>query len=96
MTMYQLSDPDAVDALIDAHQRSVDVKIILDAAFHGEATNAAAYQQLHDAGVAVTWAPNDVIYHQKTITVDDTTAAVGTGNLTKHYYLSSRVICTAR
>jgi phosphatidylserine/phosphatidylglycerophosphate/cardiolipin synthase-like enzyme len=36
MTMYQLSDPDAVDALIDAHQRTVDVKVILDAAFHGQ------------------------------------------------------------
>jgi cardiolipin synthase len=90
MTMYQLSDPDAVDALIDAHQRAADVKVILDAAFHGQATNGAAYRQLRDAGVAVTWAPNDVIYHQKTITVDDTTAAVGTGNLTQRSYASSR------
>jgi phosphatidylserine/phosphatidylglycerophosphate/cardiolipin synthase-like enzyme len=28
--------------------------------------------------------------HQKTITVDDTTAAVGTGNLTPQYYSTSR------
>jgi hypothetical protein len=38
----------------------------------------------------VKWAPNGVIYHQKTITVDDTTAAVGTGNLTPQYYSTSR------
>jgi hypothetical protein len=31
-----------------------------------------------------------VIYHQKTITIDDTTAAVGTGNLTQRFYPSSR------
>jgi hypothetical protein len=34
--------------------------------------------------------PNGVIYHQKTITVDDATAAVGTGNLTPQYYPTSR------
>jgi cardiolipin synthase A/B len=38
----------------------------------------------------VKWAPNGVIYHQKTITVDDNTAAVGTGNLTPQYYSTSR------
>jgi phosphatidylserine/phosphatidylglycerophosphate/cardiolipin synthase-like enzyme len=37
----------------------------------------------------VKWAPNSVIYHQKTITIDDTTAAVGTGNLTPQYYSTS-------
>ena len=36
------------------------------------------------------WAPNGVIYHQKTITVDDATAAVATGNLTPQYYSTSR------
>ncbi|WP_084043315.1 DUF7246 family protein [Mycobacterium avium] len=90
MTMYELTDPDAVDALIDAHRRAVDVKVILDTAFHGQATNTAAYEQLRAAGVAVKWAPDDVIYHQKTITVDDRAAAVGTGNLTDRYYATSR------
>ncbi|PBA42250.1 phospholipase D-like domain-containing protein [Mycobacterium avium] len=90
MTMYELTDPNAVDALIDAHRRAVDVKVILDAAFHGQATNTAAYEQLRAAGVAVKWAPEDVLYHQKTITVDDRAAAVGTGNLTHRYYATSR------
>ncbi|HYQ35935.1 MAG TPA: phospholipase D-like domain-containing protein, partial [Mycobacterium sp.] len=82
MTMYELTDPAAINALIDAHRRGVDTKVILDAAFHGHKTNAEAFEELSDAGVDVRWAPNGVIYHQKTITVDDTTAAVGTGNLT--------------
>ena len=90
ITMYELTDPAAVNALIEAHRRGVDTKVILDAAFHGHDTNAEAFQELSDAGVDVKWAPNGVIYHQKTITVDDTTAAVGTGNLTPQYYSTSR------
>jgi len=90
ITMYELTDPAAVTALIDAHHRGLDTRVILDAAFHGHATNAVAFQQLSDAGVGVRWAPNGVIYHHKTITVDDATAAVGTGNLTPRYYSTSR------
>jgi cardiolipin synthase A/B len=90
MTMYELNDPAAINALIDAHRRGVDVKVILDAAFHGRKTNADTFGQLTSAGVDAKWAPNGVIYHQKTITVDDATAAVGTGNLTAQYYTTSR------
>jgi len=90
MTMYELSDDTAVTALIDAHRRGVDVKVILNRAYHGHDTNRASYAALHADGVDVKWAPNDVIYHQKTITVDRTTAAVGTGNLTSKYYTTSR------
>lgn len=90
ITMYELTDPAAITALVDAHHRGVDTKVILDAAFHGRTTNAATFQQLSAAGVDVRWGPNGVIYHQKTITVDDTTTAVGTGNLTPKYYPTSR------
>ncbi len=88
--MYELTDPAVVSALIDAHNRGVETRVLLDAAFHGHETNAETFQELRDAGVGVKWAPNGVIYHQKTITVDDTTAAVGTGNLTPQYYSTSR------
>ena len=90
VTIYELTDPAAVSALIEARRRGVDTKVILDAAFHGHDTNAETFQELSGAGVGVKWAPNGVIYHQKSITVDDTTAAVGTGNLTPQYYSTSR------
>jgi phosphatidylserine/phosphatidylglycerophosphate/cardiolipin synthase-like enzyme len=90
MTMYELADRDVVDALIGAHQRQVSVKVILDAAFHGRTTNQEAYRRLRDGGVDVIWAPEDVIYHQKTVSVDDTTAAVSTANLVSRYYRTSR------
>ncbi len=50
VTMYELTDAAAVNALIDAHRRGVDTKVILDAAFHGHDTNAEAFQELSDAG----------------------------------------------
>ena len=90
MTMYELADRHIVDALIDAHQRQLTVKVILDAAFHGRTTNQDAYQRLRESGADVIWAPEDVIYHQKTVTVDDTTAAVSTANLVSRYYPTSR------
>jgi phosphatidylserine/phosphatidylglycerophosphate/cardiolipin synthase-like enzyme len=90
ITIYELSDPSAVSALIGAHNRGVETKVLLDEAFHGQQTNTKAFQQLSDAGVGVKWAPSGVIYHQKTITVDDATAAVGTGNLTPQYYATGR------
>jgi phosphatidylserine/phosphatidylglycerophosphate/cardiolipin synthase-like enzyme len=64
MTMYELADRDVIDALIDAHERQVTVKVILDAAFHGRTTNQDAYQRLRAGGIDVIWAPEDAIYHQ--------------------------------
>jgi cardiolipin synthase A/B len=90
MTMYELADPDMTQALIDAHGRGVDTRILLDAAFHGHDINATAFDTLTTAGVGVKWAPSGVIYHQKTIVVDDATAAVGTGNLNAKWYPTSR------
>ncbi|MBZ4522126.1 phospholipase D-like domain-containing protein, partial [Mycobacterium avium] len=90
ITMYELADPAAVGAVIDAHRRGVDTKIILDAAFHGRQTNSAAYDQLTAAGVDVRWAPAATIFHQKTLTADDTETAIGTANLVAKYYPSSR------
>lgn len=90
ITMYELADPAAVGAVIDAQSRGVTTKIILDAAFHGRQTNSAAYDQLKAAGVDVRWAPAATIFHQKTLTADATETAIGTANLVAKYYPSSR------
>ncbi|WP_101953274.1 phospholipase D-like domain-containing protein [Mycobacterium intracellulare] len=89
VTMYELADSTALTALIVAHRRGVDTKIILDAAFHGRQTNTAAYDQLKTAGLDVRWAPAAAIFHQKTLTADDTETAIGTANLVAKYYPSS-------
>jgi phosphatidylserine/phosphatidylglycerophosphate/cardiolipin synthase-like enzyme len=90
MTMYELTDPAAVEALIDDRRRGATVRVLLDRDFHGRRTNQNAYNKLSAAGVAVKWAPTDVIVHQKTFVVDGTVATIGTGNLTSRYYATSR------
>jgi hypothetical protein len=90
MTMYELDDPAATSALVAARRRGVDVRVLLDAAFHGRNTNADAYTQLAAAGIDVRWAPPGIIYHQKTITIDNVETAVGTGNLDARWYPTSR------
>ena len=90
MTMYELADHTAQADLIAAHRRGVTVRIILDAAFHGQQTNLAAYDQLVAAGVPVRWAPSHQIFHQKSLVIDQTVAYIGTGNLTEHDYPTTR------
>jgi cardiolipin synthase A/B len=90
MTMYELSDPAAVQILIADHQRGVRVRVLLDHAYSGAQANQAAYSALSSAGVPVAWANNTEIFHQKSITVDGDESAIMTGNLTSQYYTTTR------
>jgi phosphatidylserine/phosphatidylglycerophosphate/cardiolipin synthase-like enzyme len=88
LVMYELSDAQVISALEAAHHRGVDVRVLLDSAYHGRSYNTPAFQQLQSAGVPVRWAPASTIVHQKTLVVDNR-AWIMTGNLTPQYYSSS-------
>jgi phosphatidylserine/phosphatidylglycerophosphate/cardiolipin synthase-like enzyme len=90
LTMYELADDRIEGLLVAAHQRGVSVRVLLDHAYGGAETNRAAVARLTAAGVPVRWAPDTIIFHQKTLTVDDAVSAVMTGNLTARYYPSTR------
>jgi len=90
MTMYELSDSTAQQILIADHQRGVRVRVLLDKDYNGGSVNQTAYSELSSDGVQVAWANGSEIFHQKTITVDDTVSAVMTGNLTSRYYSTTR------
>ena len=90
MTMYELSDPMAEQILIADHDKGVRVRVILDHDYSGGFVNQAAFSALSAAGVPVAWANDSEIFHQKTITVDDATSAIMTGNLTPQYYPTTR------
>ena len=90
MTMYELSDPAAVQILIADHQRGVRVRVLLDHAYSGAQVNQAAYSALSSAGVPVAWTNDTEIFHQKSITVDGDESAIMTGNLTAQYYTTTR------
>src|SRR5664279_676819 len=90
MTMYELADTQAQALLIAARQRGVAIRVVLDQADSGASVNQSAYGQLQGAGVPVRWAPDGVIFHQKTVTVDGAVSAIMTGNLTSQFYGTTR------
>ena len=90
MTMYELSDMTADQILISDHDRGVRVRVLLDHAYSGGSVNQAAYSALSAGGVSVAWSNDSEIFHQKTITVDETESAIMTGNLTSEYYSTTR------
>ena len=90
MTMYELVDPQIVTLLTAADHRGVAVRVLLDYAGSGASVNRDAYNQLSAAGVPVRWAPNSVLFHQKTLTADKLVSAIMTGNLTASSYPTTR------
>lgn len=90
MTMYELVDPTAEQDLAADARRGVAVRVILDGNLE-RSHNRPAFTFLSGHGVHVVWAnPRYAATHQKTITVDDRTSAILTGNLTSQYYSTTR------
>lgn len=90
MTMYELTDTTVTSDLAAAAANGVTVRVILDQ--NGEkSSNTTAFNFLSANGVSVHWAnPIYTFTHQKTITVDQTTSAIMTLNLTPIYYSTTR------
>ena len=90
LVMYELEDTTAVNDLIQAKDRGVSVRVILDQAY-AKSQNGSAYATLAAHGVDVHWSSTQVdITHQKTLIVDSDAALVMTGNMTSQYYASTR------
>jgi cardiolipin synthase A/B len=90
LTMYELEDPNAEAILAGDARRGVDVRVLLDRDYVGDANSPAlAYLAAHR--VHVHWASSQVaITHQKSFVVDGRTAVIMTGNFTSRYYGSDR------
>jgi len=89
LSMYELVDTVAEHDLAAAARRGVDVRVILDR-YLEKSRNTPAFRYLAAHGVQVRWGPASVIYHQKTLTVDDATSLIMTGNLVTEYYADTR------
>jgi phosphatidylserine/phosphatidylglycerophosphate/cardiolipin synthase-like enzyme len=90
ITMYELTDTTVTFALAAAAANGVTVRVILDQNSEKK-SNKAAYKYLNAHQVSVHWAnPVYPVTHQKTITVDQSTTAIMTLNLTPQYYATSR------
>jgi phosphatidylserine/phosphatidylglycerophosphate/cardiolipin synthase-like enzyme len=91
MTMYELTDITATDALAKAAASGVKVRVILDQSGSEKKTNTPAYNYLQKNKCGVHWSnPAFAMTHQKTITVDAAASAIMTLNLTPDDYALTR------
>lgn len=91
MTMYALEDDKFLADLVEACNRGVKVRVILDQNLE-ERGNSPAFQQLNSvANCSAVWAdPAFQATHQKTIIIDGTQTAIMSLNLQSQYYDTTR------
>jgi len=92
LVIYELEDPQIESLLVDASNRSVAVRVILqNVNVFGHRPNQDAFDYLSKKGVPVIWASKAfALTHQKTFIVDKEKAFILTFNLNPKYYSSSR------
>ncbi len=78
---------DLVEALVAAHDRGCQVKVVLDLdrpddPYGSRFINRAAYRYLREHGVEVTWDKPETVNHQKVLVVDGTWVLCGSHNWT--------------
>lgn len=93
LVMYELSDEQIENALVNASHRGVAVRVLLSRGYYGEpsAVNAQAHDYLQSQGVAVQWtSASFALTHEKTLIIDGNAAMIMTFNLMPQYYATSR------
>lgn len=89
MTMYALVDSNAEAALIAAAQRGVSVRVLFNSNASDGGTadmDQQAYENLTANGVNVVYSWPGVLWHQKSIVVDNKKVAIMNCNLVAQYY----------
>lgn len=90
--MFIFSDPDLINAVIDAMNRGVNVQVMLNPARRsGEEENEETRKKLNEAGIDVKDSnPEFGITHEKSMVVDDETAFIKSLNWTTKNLTSTR------
>jgi len=89
---FTLTDPDVMAALVKAHKRGVDVRIMLNPhRSSGDRANDESYAALRKAGLKVEWTnPAFAVTHEKSMVVDDAVALIATFNMATKYFTETR------
>jgi phosphatidylserine/phosphatidylglycerophosphate/cardiolipin synthase-like enzyme len=95
LTIYELDDPQVIDALAAAQKRGVAVRVLYNnasfASMNETNPNLGAVHNLTPLGVAMKPAsPVFTVTHQKTLTVDGTRSLIMTFNLEPEYFGTTR------
>ena len=89
---FTLTDSKIMSALIQAHKRHVDVRIMLNPhRSSGDRANDESFKALRHAGLKIEWSnPAFAVTHEKSMVVDDTVALISTFNYATKYFTETR------
>jgi phosphatidylserine/phosphatidylglycerophosphate/cardiolipin synthase-like enzyme len=87
LEVYEFSNKDLADALIDAKERGVSVKVILEPSVY---QNDGMFKYLINKGVDVSWASKFHNTHSKFMVVDDKIVFVGSMNWSENSLKNNR------
>ncbi len=92
LKQFKLQSPAVVDALLRAHRRGVQVRVMLNPhTSGGDRWNDDAYAQLQGWGIQVAWTSEAFpVTHEKSLVVDRSAALVATFNLSDKYFTQTR------
>ncbi|OXZ49398.1 hypothetical protein RW71_04427 [Escherichia coli] len=80
---YSFTSPEVVRALVDAHRRGVEVKIVLDEKGNRNKASVAAMNLIAGAGIPLRTNGRYSIMHDKVMIVDGHTVETGSFNYTR-------------
>lgn len=83
MMAYSFTDPDVMKALIAAHQRGVDIKIVIDEKGNRNRASMAAMNLIVNAGISLRTNSRFPIQHDKILIVDNHTVESGSYNFSR-------------
>jgi phosphatidylserine/phosphatidylglycerophosphate/cardiolipin synthase-like enzyme len=82
VAVYGLTSPRAVEAMVAAKKRGVDVRLITDRQRTEDVKQRAALQTLHLAGIPILVNEHDGLMHLKQVVIDDEVNTSGSMNHT--------------
>ena len=82
VAVYGFTSPRAVEALVAAKKRGVDVRLITDAQRTEDVKQRSALQTLHLAGIPILVNLHDGLMHLKQVVIDDEVNTTGSMNHT--------------
>src|SRR4029079_14777681 len=89
---FTLTDSDVMSALVRAHKRGVNVRIMLNPhRSSGDRANDESFKALHHAGINIEWSnPAFAVTHDKSMVIDDSVALISTFNYATKYFTETR------
>ena len=92
LKQFKLQSPAVLEALHQAKQRGVQVRVMLNPhTSGGDRWNDQAYAALQSWGISVAWTSESFpVTHEKSIVVDDSAALIATFNLSDKYFTETR------